>query len=299
MATLPPTNRLAVRFHGLRRSGNHAVITWLCAHVSGTVVHLNDIRERSSDPYLGCEGFEVRGIPYWTCKTSLRDAAVYYVRTLAGQRPQVVFYPPYDPSVRVERVRAVPTKDLLLMSYENRDLRSVCSSEYERRRESYVGQSARELDVLLLRDPFNLFASMIKSGMLTPQNASSVVDLWKQHAREFLGHHRHLTYKPVAISFNQWTTAADYRRDIAKTVGFEEARPIPTTVHIAGGGSSFDGLKMNGRAAQMPVRDRWRSLAGDDFYESLFDAEVTALSDDIFGPVRVPTPKAISEEART
>jgi hypothetical protein len=281
-----PCNELTFRFHGLRRSGNHAVISWLMSHVEGTIVHLNDIRDRTLDPYRGCEGYEVRGIPYRTCKRGIRDATVYYLKSLAGRKPHVMFYPPYDPLVQVEPLRQVPLKQLLILSYENRRLDDVCSSEYEARRRNYIGDSRSDFDILLLRDPHNLFASMIKSRMLSPQNRDQIVPMWKEHAREFLGTTRTLTYAPVTINYNRWYQEPAYRDGIARSLSFNGASPLPSTVHVAGGGSSFDGRSFHGNAAAMKVLDRWKSYVGDDFYENLFDDEVRTLSDEIFGFVR-------------
>jgi hypothetical protein len=45
-------NKHEIRVYGIRRSGNHAIISWIFQHFGETVVHLNDIKiARNIDPY--------------------------------------------------------------------------------------------------------------------------------------------------------------------------------------------------------------------------------------------------------
>ena len=290
MSHAPPqvTNTCAIRFHGLRRSGNHAVIEWICDQVDGKIVHLNDIRDRSMDPYLGCESLAVRGIAYGICKGGVRDRLIYYAKRLMVQSPELVFYPPYDPLITVERVRRVPNKSLLVMSYEDRDLSSVCCPQYESQRETYIGYSQREFDVLLLRDPYNLFASMVHSRRLSERNQATIVETWKQHAREYLGQTQHLQYSHALINYNRWVTDQVYQHELLASLGIENRRPVHSKVPIYGNGSSFEGRTKDGRANEMKVLERWKRLEGNPLYEALFaDEEVASLSNAIFGAIRV------------
>ena len=50
-------------------------------------------------------------------------------------------------------------------SYEDAFLRSVEDPAHVRRHEEAVGRSRRKFDVLILRDPFNLFASRRAAGV--------------------------------------------------------------------------------------------------------------------------------------
>ena len=55
-----------------------------------------------------------------------------------------------------------------------------------------------------------------------------------------------------------------------------------------GTGSSFDKLDFQGQANKMDVLNRWKHYSKDTFYNDIFsDRELVALSDAIFGKIRV------------
>ena len=62
------------------------------------------------------------------------------------------------------------------------------------------------LDVLILRDPSNLFASRKKSGFYEErERAGHNLVIWKQHARVFAGERSYLAQPTVTINHNRWT----------------------------------------------------------------------------------------------
>lgn len=99
-----------------------------------------------------------------------------------------------------------------------------------------VGPSKEEFNILFLRDPFNLLASLIRKaeqlklvywktdfGYLCDKNYMLFSDLWKLYAKEFLGETNLLEVcgrKKVCISYNRWFLDKEYRRSIAKEIGF-------------------------------------------------------------------------------
>jgi len=57
-------------------------------------------------------------------------------------------------------------------------------------------------------------------------------------------------------------------------------------VPVFGEGSSFDKRKLDGKAQQMNVFERWRSYIDHDQYRSIFkDFEIVDLSEEIFGHI--------------
>ena len=55
-------------------------------------------------------------------------------------------------------------KDTLLYNYEDCFLGTVASDAFEENHDAWVGPSGRRTDVLILRDPYNLFASRRRAG---------------------------------------------------------------------------------------------------------------------------------------
>jgi len=182
-------NQKEMRIFGLRRSGNHAVITWITEQQSGVVKHLNDV-----PPF----------------ENPFRYTYEYCRDNYPG-------YPKIEEKLRQEAIGNFTKKDCLLFNYEDYDFNQVISKNFERKHDIYVGKSTKRYDLLILRDPFNLLASRIKKGFVCVKSSrKSFVDVWISHAKEFLGETNYLTQQKVCINYNQWVNDIDYRRQIAE-----------------------------------------------------------------------------------
>ena len=88
----------------------------------------------------------------------------------------------------------------------------------------------------------------------------------------------------VCINYNQWFQEKDYRRKLASQLGVSFSDAGLTTVPNVGGGSSFDGIQMNGQARSMDVTMRWQQYVKDPAFRALFEREsVWQYSQQIFG----------------
>jgi len=252
-------NQKEIRIVGMRRCGNHAIIGWMQAQEPGVVKHLNNLK-----PHIN---------PYRYKYEHLRDHYPQYQGEIQRLKPlaQGNFTP----------------KDCLLCSYEDYDLRAIASKTFERLHNMYVGKTQHRFDVLILRDPFNLFASRMKSKMVTVQSShQTMVDLWIEYAKEFLGETHYLPHHKVVINYNQWFLDSNYRQDVAEQLQIPFTDAGLDRVSGCGGGSSFEGLNYAGRTQQMPVLERWKAFAHDSDYRSLFqNPELLAYSEKIFGPM--------------
>lgn len=187
-------------------------------------------------------------------------------------------------------------KDFLIYNYEDRRLTDVFTQDYPNQKMEWFGQSGSSVYVLVLRDPFNNFASKyrwaINGTRWTPpvEWVTRVLPgLWKSYAKEYLGHTKVLPEPRVFINYNRWFTDAEYRCEIAKRLGLvaadrglsEVAKWGPNTW-----GDSFDNLNFDGRAREMKVLERWRCFASDQTFAQLFrDRELLSFSKEIFGVV--------------
>jgi hypothetical protein len=249
-------NRNEWRVIGMSRSGNHAIIHWILAHAEGRTCFLN-CAEPKNNPFC-------------------------WARPLGtGQPCYRVNYPEFD--LERERAGTFSTKDYLVYSYEDCFLGMFRDGPWEDEHDAWLGPSASRRDILILRDPFNLFASRLKTGIGTipPHTA---IRIWKQHARQFLGLRRLLRNSAILISYNQWVSRRSYRRRLAKQLGLRFTDSGIDEVSGTAGGSSFDGMEFRRRASRMKVFDRWKLLADDEAYRRLFDEETIRLSEAIFGP---------------
>lgn len=192
-------------------------------------------------------------------------------------------------------------KQMLLYNHEDIEPINFVASEVFERSEEFVGKSGKIINTILIRDPFNLFASRMKwfqgqqkTGLVG--DPDEWVALWKTHAREAVGETGHLQNKLI-ISYNDWFTKEVYRKQLCERIGLtftdagrnKVARYGPTLW-----GDSFDGLTYDGRATKMGVLERWKQFEHDPAYRSLFqDPELVELSHALFG--EVPGTEAILE----
>lgn len=249
-AKTPVVNRRELRVIGMSRSGNHAIINWIRNQSWGRVCFLN-CAEPKTNPFESARPLE------------------------HGSGIEANF-PEFD--LENERRGLFAEKDSLIFSHEDCFLGMVTRGAFEEQHDDFVGPSDRRIDILVLRDPFNLFASRLKAGY-SGVTRKTAIRIWKQHAREFLGRGAYLKGEHVFISYNRWVTDRDYRRRLAEQLnlpftdaGFEE-------VAHTGRGSSFDGLRYDGRASRMKVLERWKTFADDPEYRHLFDDEMIRLSE--------------------
>lgn len=244
------------RVIGLSRSGNHAVLQWMLAQLG------------EDDRYVFLNCTEGRHNPY-TSARPMDDGCCF--RTSIGDYD-------FDADAR----GAVVPKDHLIFSHEDSFLARACSRVFEAHHDAWVGRSRERSDVLILRDPYNLFASRLRNptGLVPPRSAMRI---WKQHARQFAERPRQLRHNPVLIVYNRWFSDREYRRHIAEQLGLPFTDAGRLEVPACNGGSSFDGMAYRHRADRMNVLRRWQHYVDVPAYTELFDASVMHLARRIFG----------------
>lgn len=233
--------------NGLKRSGNHAFIEWIRANADvvffNNAVHVGRILRGESplpDP-----------LPFdrWLSRQS-RLAFLAKARTY--NKDVLVSFEDLDPGWRY-----------------------------------FSSTPVNPLSVLLIRDPYNLFASRIRMGSarVSPAFANppsptfrAMLELWKAHARAFLGENGGCPDVPVY--YNRWFASADYRVQIAQRLGIRNSDAGLDSVSRYGGGSSFDGQGYDARGRQMAVLNRMDKLTEEErSYLAVVeqDSEVRAL----------------------
>lgn len=223
-------------FHGLQRSGNHAIINWLGG--LDKILFFNNVI--GPGPIWRGEKEIPKPVPY----------SFWLKKKLSERRSFLPFF--------VKKAK-----------YKNHHvLASIEDMELSTR--VFIETSRPVKHILLVRDPRNLFASRIRRKLNGstkhlgyPIEAGHFMDrimvLWRSHVREFLGQTSFLNNK-TCIFFDAWFVSEEYRRGIASALGFTYHDVGMGAVTHWGGGSSFDGLSFSESAKSMRVLDRASQL---------------------------------------
>lgn len=244
-----PVNKKMIQFCGIQRSGNHAVINWIIGQESSKTCFINGVFP-GENPWHKNWGISYPNYPYWP-KT----------RDLAG---------------------AFVSKDLVICSYENRELKKIAKDR--KLLPKYFGNSTENYSVIIIRDPYNTFASWLQKNW---QLTTEIIQLWKDYAYEYLGKTNYLKGKKIFVSFNQWFLDSNYRKKIAESLGLDFSDKNLNYVSFHGGGSSFDEQSLNRQAQEMNVLNRFHNYLEDAQFLQIFekDPEIGKLSAEIFGSI--------------
>ena len=167
----------------------------------------------------------------------------------------------------------------------------------------YNGHSSNVVRVVVLRNPFNMFASRLQmSRNLRAESCSHTnthgevsffgkdsVRMWCQHAKECLrdtsGHGTMILPKKfVYINFDAWVLSSGYRSYIANQIGATTRQIFGSNARMRpkyGSGSSF---LFGNMERPVEVVNRWRRFMYDDEYIDIFsDEEMLSLCRYLFG----------------
>jgi len=280
-------NKNEIRIIGLQRSGNHAIIEWIIRQCKGKVCFLNDIKAYP----LGIEKVLYEKINDEIILKNINNKLEYK---------------------EILRLK----KDYLIYSYEDKRIKCL-----KRNNEKLFGKSLKKYYILILRDPFNLFASRIKleeKRLLfgfklnkkiklekimeillnkdTKKNRiirladylnknfskKRIINLWKEHAAAYLMNFTNKKF--IVINYNKWFKEKKYRQEISKKLRLKYKEP--KGISFFGGGSSFDNIKYYKNPYRMKVLERWKQYVNNNTYKNIFkDKELIELSDKIFGKI--------------
>lgn len=220
--------------HGMKRSGNHAIINWL--KVQDHFIFYNDI---------------IQIAPILTGKKEpppTRDFTSWFKKKRLPRRIRFAFF----------FKKFILRKYSMIASLEDHDLQI----------KPFSNVPCDITNILIIRDPINLFSSRIRKAslikhpayaMTTDSEKDRVLKLWKSHAREFVGFTNQLENK-VCIYFDAWFSSRNYREQISQKLNLEFIDKGFSMVSEKGGGSSFDKTRFNGNNKMMDVLNRQACL---------------------------------------
>ena len=248
-------NSFEFKVFGMRRSGNHAVLHWIASHFNEPCWLVNDIKDFRKPAPLE-EDY---------VKADELDC--------------------FKAAVGVDGFWEMD-KGVLIQTYEDYDLSDL--SWHENRR--VAGESEREVVVLILRDPFNLFASRMAKGMpyVVPVSGMAM-ERWKQHAKEAIGETDYLrdpwggeyiakNRRFVVVNYNKWLSQPMYRRALELEMGLPGGENDESMDRVVMAGSSFSGMGKDGDAGSMSLTERWVRYRHEPSFMGLFDERVKDLA---------------------
>jgi len=301
--TFEGDNDLELALFSMKRSGHHAILSWIEEMIESPILHLNNVQFQSSrasflstrmeEPDFVLEKKQGKAfqfeLPIFTGTN-----AYYYID---GKNYVKGFLPNLSKETsRAEYLRNMFAREqelsselqiafhrgLFVYNFEDFPVQFANTIPWEI---AARGNSKKRLFILILRDPYNLFASRLIYNQQdqAPMNVNrEAVERWRAYARAFVHFEKHPQENILLINYNRWFTDEGYRRGIADRLGYVYSDKSLERVSSFGGGSSFSGLSMNGSGRQLKVLERWKKFQNDPQFKVLFDEETMRLAEEIF-----------------
>lgn len=246
----------------LQRSGQHAVINWLCSQMKN-IVHFNHCH------------FERTNLT--NIITPINNRIILYNES--GKHDSGL----QSREAANSFLSKIDSYKTLLYSFEDVDPDNILLKNYVRNSEPTV--------VLIIRDPYNWLASSIKHGQSSPEQLAEKKDIFVKYLEQALEITNHIKHPVVTINFNDWATSISYRKNIITKLNFpfsESADNALQEVPDFGGGSSFDGTTLNTSNPKMGVFDRWKDYRNDPVFRKLLNEKYLNQLTESFFKIKSP-----------
>lgn len=204
------------------------------------------------------------------------------INWILGQVPgSAVFYNnirqkghPFDVGTREFRIRFPNTRPRMILSYEDLTAPEIMKGPLpEFLADRVARHDVRVLSGVILRDPYNLFASRLKKW---PERFATDTDIRRQ--QELFLSHAALAENPipvfgdmpvVPILYNPLVTDPVYREELSQQLYIRSGSDGLDEVPSYGHGSSFDGYQTQVADVRAGVFDRWRSRSNDPTFRKV------------------------------
>lgn len=241
----------------LKRSGQHAVINWLCSQIQN-IIHFNHCH------------FERRHLHNWI--TPINNRIIQY----NGTNKLDSGVQSYDQMVKL--LSKIKNYEHLLYSFEDLDIENKILQKYILKNKPTV--------ILILRDPYNCLASTIKRKDCSQAALVNKKNVLTKYLGQALGTSQYLDYPVETINYNKWVIDPTYRESICHTLDIpfsSSADQSILEVPDFGGGSSFEGTKPLLERYKSSVFQRWEEFITDPIYRELLnDSNLASLTKSFF-----------------
>lgn len=224
----------------LQRSGQHAVISWLCYQL-GNTLHYNHC------------WFERRGKLNWV--TPINNRIIHY------HDGDIYDSGVQDAKEMSKYLLSIRSFENVLYSFEDLDIKHKLLRKYVHTQLPTV--------ILILRDPYNWLASSLKHKKSSRKQLIAKRDYFIRYMEQTLGEHDYLDYPVTAINYNKWLSDFNYRKRICDSLNIPyrgEPSHEKQAIQDFGGGSSFDGLAIDKEKLLSNVLRRWEKYRNDEFF---------------------------------
>lgn len=229
----------------LKRSGQHAVINWLCTQARD-IVHFNHCN------------FERRNACYWI--TASTNRVVQY----KGSEK-------FDNGVQqrddlIQLLSRIDNYKQLLYSFEDFDV------EHKQLRKYILKESPTV--VIIIRDPYNWLASTLKRKDCDYEQLVKKKRVLIKHLEYALHLKKYPGYPLIFINYNKWVTDQEYRKEICRLLAIPFSDSLDKAILEVpdfGGGSSFSGARTITEKFSSNVFYRWKEFISDSLYRELLD----------------------------
>lgn len=242
----------------LKRSGQHAVINWLCSQIQNTI-HFNHCT------------FKRRYLRNWI--SPINNRITHY----SGSEK-------FDSGIQSEERMTELLSDMtnyssLLYSFEDLDIDNKLLKKYV--------SSNNPTVILIIRDPYNCFASTMKRRDCDYDALENKKYILKKYLHNATGSIMSLGVPVVTINYNLWVTDSTYREHICTELDISFSPLADKSIMEVpdfGGGSSFDGINPRSDSKHTDVFERWKEFESDRDYRNLMnDTELMNLTKSFFG----------------
>jgi hypothetical protein len=230
---------------GIQRTGQHAITSWILGH-------FDKVCYKNSMSQLGMRNGHGVQPPFWYFQPKLKEGwEVSSEDTIRSNQDAIIL----GTEFKVNEVGLNPKVDK--------------QKEEVAKKSGFDKFSAKQDYVLVLRDPYNHYASVLKwarNKKLSPPK--SFATMWKKMAIECLGETDHFECNSkTVVLYDSWFNDINYRVRTEEILGLKrDDSRLNTVMKIGIGkswGSSFDGMKVKNKAQKMDVLNRWESVKDD------------------------------------
>lgn len=252
-----------IHIMGIQRTGQHAVASWMFGHFEH-VCFKNAMSQKNESPK------HVHGLqpPWWYFEPSKRDDWETCEDIPIRQGMDAIFL---GTEFTTPNIGVNPA-----LNKERTDIAKISGA---------VEFSARSDCVIVMRNPYNQYASVLKwSRNKRLRCYDKFSKTWTTLAKEVLGETNYISSESLPISnekmmvsYDQWFESENYRRDIAKKLDLDFTdRRLNVVMKIGMSkqhGSSFDNMKFKSNGQKMDVLNRWKAVEDNPSFKNLLKDE--------------------------
>ncbi|MEM8633358.1 MAG: hypothetical protein AAGF33_00130 [Pseudomonadota bacterium] len=227
---MTPVNDVELKVLGMRRSGNHAILTWILRSANTGMPDKDHIFLNN------CKLIE----------NAYRLQSDYRSPEYSNEEYSLI---------KERRNRSYRKTGVLIRSFEDFDTMAFRTPENQ----AYYGRSRKKITATILRDPLNLFASRIKVGYIEAKTKLSLIDLYLDNARALDD-----SSFEHPILYNKWLLSQNYRSDLLVLLGITGPDIHDDKPARFGPGSSFQ--KQESPLHSQDLLSRWIEFRHDPWF---------------------------------